>query len=432
MAEIFAVWRRFYVEAVNVVNFFKKAMKPIFVWLIAAVLALACSASAQNNEPKLGDSPPRIRLQKLLQAPEGAKADWAALEGKVVVLEFWATWCGPCVAAIPHLNELADRFKGQPVQFIAITDESPETIEPFLKRKPIHAWVGLNTDKAMFKAYGITGIPHTVIVSKTGKIAGVTHPVNLTESVLEDALAGKKLALGEPTGNRRGGIRAGEVPYDEAQGQPSLLQVVIRPSAADEGSGSGMASGSGGITITRCSVFSVLSHCYDISPVRIVTNCALPEGKFDFVVKTPSKSGDVARAWLRQAVESAFGLSAKREARDRDVFVLSAPNSEEVHLAPTVSTGGSSSSSGPGRMQGVNLGISSLAGFLEGYLGKPVLDNTGLTNRYDFELKWNEGTERPTPDVLRRAVREQLGLELAAATRPVEILVVEKAEKQAK
>ena len=44
-----------------------------------------------------------------------------SLKGKVVVLEFWTTWCGPCVAAIPHLNELSEKYADKPVQFIAIS-----------------------------------------------------------------------------------------------------------------------------------------------------------------------------------------------------------------------------------------------------------------------------------------------------------------------
>ncbi len=128
-------------------------MKRKFI-LIAGLLpwAICIHARAENGEPKVGEKPPPLGLERLLEAPAGAKANWAALKGKVVVLEFWATWCGPCVAAIPHLNELADQFKGKPVQFIAITDEDEKTIGSFLKKKPIRARVGLDTDKSMFKA----------------------------------------------------------------------------------------------------------------------------------------------------------------------------------------------------------------------------------------------------------------------------------------
>src|SRR5262245_46570784 len=91
-----------------------------------AVYAVPCliltSAVALGADPTkaavVGEPAPPLTLERLLQAPAGAKADWSALRGHVVVLEFWATWCVPCVRAVPHLNDLAEQFKDQPVQFL--------------------------------------------------------------------------------------------------------------------------------------------------------------------------------------------------------------------------------------------------------------------------------------------------------------------------
>lgn len=386
-------------------------------------------ARGQSSQPKAGDQPPPLKLKTLLQAPEETKASWGALKGKVVVLEFWATWCGPCVGAISHLNDLADRFKDRPVQFIAVTDEDEKVIAPFLKKKPMHAWIGLDTDKSMFKDYGITSIPHTVVVDKTGRIAAITHPVELTEQALSDVLAGKKLALAQPT--QQGGTRAGEVPYESNRGQPALFQVLIQPSSADPQPGSGMScSVNGSLTISGMTVFDLLSSCYGISPVRILTNSTLPAGKFDFVVKTPAKEDAAARSWLRPAVEAAFGLVAKRQTNEMDVLLLSVALPNAVGLAPTVSSGGSTYSCEPGRVEAINQSSGCIAGTLEAWLRKPVIDETGLTNGYDFELKWAVGgDERATTDALIRAVRERLGLELTVARRPVEVLVVQRVSK---
>jgi uncharacterized protein (TIGR03435 family) len=407
------------------------SMKQTFFLLgVAITLANSPAACGQSSDPKVGDRPPPLKLNALLQAPDEAKASWDALKGKVVVLEFWATWCGPCVAAISHLNELAEQFKDRPVQFIAITDEDEKIIDPFLKKKPMQAWVGLDTDKSMFKDYGIKGIPHTVVVDKNGKIAAIIHPTRLTGQILQEVLAGKKPALAQSTEEGAWSISAGEVPYESDRAKPSLFQVLIRPSSADAQNHIGMSSGNGSLTISGSSVFNVLSSCYGISPVRILTNCILPAGPFDFVVKTPSKDDNVARNWLRQAVETTFGLGAKRQTNQMDVFLLSVAKPDADGLAPTVSNGGSSSSSGPGRIQAINAAIESLAVDLENRLGKPVIDETGLTNHYDFELKWkDEGDKHSKSGVLVRAIREQLGLELKAAKRPVEVLVVDRVAK---
>ena len=377
---------------------------------------------AETNEPKTGDKPPPLGLEDLLQAPAGANASWAALKGKVVVLEFWATWCGPCVAAVPHLNELADQFQDKPVLFIAITDEEQKVVETFLKKKRIHAWIGLDTDKSMFKAYGVTGIPHTVVVDKNGKIAGITHPTALTEKHLKDLLAGKKIALASP--QRGEGLRAGEFPGNTKPESAPLFQVIISPSESENNSS---ASGGGRLTVLGSTVMNILTLCYSINSMRIVTNSALPDSKFDFVIKTPVGQDNTAKDWLRQAVETTFGLTAQREPREMDVFVLTAGSLVAERLTPTASTEGSSSSFGPGRFKGVNQPISSLAWGLESILKKPVIDQTALTNRYDLELQWEEkDQEHPDPDTLIGAVREQLGLDLTPAKRPVEVLVVDK------
>lgn len=401
-------------------------MRHTLIALLATMaLTMPSVAQTKGGGPNVGDPPPALSFQKLLQTPDGAVADWAALKGKVVVLEFWATWCGPCIGAIPHLNTLADHFKAQDVQFIAITDEDEKVIVPFLKRKPIHAWVGLNTDRSMFTNYGISVIPHTVIVNRNGKIAAIMHPVSLTDAVISNVLAGKKL---EPS--RGFSIRAGELPEKSGKTQPSLFQVIIRRAVEEPGGGSGMSSGNGSITLTRSTIFNALSSCYNISSVRIVTNTALPTNAFDFVVKTTSRSDKQARTWLRTAVEQTFGLSAKRQTRNMDVFILTAGKDAAARLAPTVSNGGSSCQSGPGRFQAVNQNMAGLTGTLENKLGKPVFDETGLTNGYDYELTWPEDEkEDPTPDVLVKALHDQLGLELKKARRQVEVVVINKSSK---
>jgi uncharacterized protein (TIGR03435 family) len=149
------------------------------------------------------------------------------------------------------------------------------------------------------------------------------------------------------------------------------------------------------------------------------------------VIKTQSKQMGVVHGWLRRTVENTFGLTAKRQPREMDVFVLTVGTQPAEHLSTTVSTGGSSSSSGGGSLQGANLGIESIAASLEDFLGKPVVDETQLTNRYDFQLLWDEaGAEDAKQGRIVGAVREQLGLELTPAKRQIEVLVVEAAKDQ--
>jgi uncharacterized protein (TIGR03435 family) len=388
------------------------------VFLTTACAQFILSAIGASG-PARGEKPPPLGFESTLQAPAGVQPSWTALKGKVVVLEFWATWCGPCIAAMAHLNELADNLKDQPIQFIAITEEDQKVVEPFLRKKPIHAWIGLDTDKSMSKDYGITGIPHTVVVDRDGIIAAITHPSYLTEKYLRDLLAGKKAALAQDETQSR--FEPQQVPARSKPERANLFQVMIRPS---EGGPSSSSSSRGGLTMSGATVLDILSLSFNINRARIVTSSALPQGRFDLAIKMPNTDNEKLKNWLQQAVESAFGVTARRETREMDAFVLKAGQLTE-HLVPTGSTGTSSMSSGGGSLNCVNQSINSLAGSLEEMLNKPVLNETGLTNAYDFQLLWDETKSGPADPVeLTRALHEQLGLNLAPAKKTVELLLV--------
>ncbi len=116
-----------------------------FTVTVAMVVASEFSSfSVLAHGPEIGKAAPPLTLSGVLQAPANTIATWEALRGKVVVIDFWATWCPPCRESIPHWNELVDTFKDKPVIFIAITDQHDQIVSAFLKRMPIYSWVGLD------------------------------------------------------------------------------------------------------------------------------------------------------------------------------------------------------------------------------------------------------------------------------------------------
>lgn len=111
------------------------------------------------------------------RAPEISAKEWInlakpvtlrSLRGKVVLVEFWATWCGPCVELIPHLNELHQKYAGSNFQFVSLVEEGHKTMDPFLKRNHIEYPVGLESGSV--EDYGVEGIPHAFAIGTDGKI----------------------------------------------------------------------------------------------------------------------------------------------------------------------------------------------------------------------------------------------------------------------
>jgi len=362
--------------------------------------------------PKVGERAPELKLDQLLQAPAGASATWEALKGKVVVLDFWTTWSGEYVAAIAHRNELAEKLADQPVQFIAITNETPKVVAAFLKKKRMKAWVALDPDWATFRAFGLRAIPHTVLVDREGVIVGMTQPIELTEQVLRDVLAGEKPSLPKRSEDNEPRVK------DDS---PPLFQVIIRE-ALDTRQGR-VSSRPGTMELSGLDVRFLLASAYEIQTTRLFADDPLPEGSYDAIISTPEGKRGATNRLLRDALKATFGLRVERVQRGMDAYVMSVPRGGRGKLEPTV-TRGYSTQFGDGKFTATSLDLDGLASMLEQKLGRPVVNETKTAGRYDMELAWTQDDT----DSLIAAVKEQLGLELVSERRSVQVGVVRAAK----
>ena len=118
----------------------------------------------------IGKESPDFDLLKI----DGTPCKLKDYRGKVVIIDFWASWCGPCVRSMPLLLELSREYHDLGVELILINvEESEERIRKFLERIEVTPTVAMDTDGSVSKQYAVSGIPQTVIVDRDGGIANI-------------------------------------------------------------------------------------------------------------------------------------------------------------------------------------------------------------------------------------------------------------------
>lgn len=131
-----------------------------------------------NDKLAVGSPAPELDIQEWIKGDKVEKLE----EGRAYIVKFWATWCAPCRASIPHLTELASHYKT--VTFIGVSDEEPGVIRPFVQRMgskmeyTVAADNRERTKRKWMRAAGQTGIPCAFIVDQNTKIAYIGHPMD--------------------------------------------------------------------------------------------------------------------------------------------------------------------------------------------------------------------------------------------------------------
>jgi thiol-disulfide isomerase/thioredoxin len=387
--------------------------------LITLVAVLLGTAPLWAHLEKGTPAPPLDSL-KLLQAPLGARADWASLKGKVVVLEFWATWCSPCVASLPHINQLVESLDPAKFQFISIDDEDLKAVQRFLTKKKMDGWVGVDTSGGVIAWYGIKSRPTSIIIDGNGKIVAATEIDSVSAANLQAVAEGKSVMF-KPVSE----TNTSDCAYTADAATQPLFSVSLSK-AAPAAKDSQVNHLPTGTDFLGGSADGFMTNVFNPFENRYVVKEPLPEGRYDLRMNFVDVPKSVMDSVVQQAVLSGLHLQIQPKTVTKNAYILRATEASKKLLSPSASTHKVKRGYWHGIYILMNGTMDDLAYILATGLENPVVNETGIDGAFDarFTITGND------VDTLNAALRSNLGLELVQGNQEMSITVLEVSKQE--
>jgi peroxiredoxin len=170
-----------------------KNSAPAFAYMELATLVRYEHVQITFDDPQFAEAMARLEADDrkrehpefTLQDLAGKKWDFSDLRGKVVVVNFWATWCPPCRKEMPDLETLYERFQAKGLVVLAISDEEAAKVTPFIRERGVTFPVLLDPGRKVNKAFIVEGIPHSFVYDREGKLVAQSIDMRTQKQFLE-------------------------------------------------------------------------------------------------------------------------------------------------------------------------------------------------------------------------------------------------------
>lgn len=162
-----------------------------------SVTSLFCLGQQPLGPLKIGDPVPDIVLENIVNYP-GGSACISDFNDKLLILDFWGTWCRPCIEAIPRLEQLKIQFDNQ-LQILMVTPQPPNTISKFFSDRKV-SLASVTEDQKLSKLFPHKYVPHEVWI-KNGNVIAITNATDVTADNIKSQLSDNPLVMDEKKSN---------------------------------------------------------------------------------------------------------------------------------------------------------------------------------------------------------------------------------------
>ncbi len=380
--------------------------------LVAACCVSMVSELPAHEEPRLGARPPNLSITP---AEDSAKwSGWDELAGKTVIIEFWATWCSPCIGSLAKLNELVSSREDTMV--VAISDDSLENQAKFIRKYPSIRFFSDNQEQT-FQRYKALTIPHCVVVGPDGLIKAITLPHNLNADILSQIAKGEEIELPLKAG-RRADVEWDFKPDIDGQMHEPTFQIIIEPTICESAGARqpphGRSYSADGVTVE-----TIAGAAFGLNYTRI--DCQIPakirHQQYRVSIWVPSGKESSLGATMWEAVQKVAPVKADFHSVEKDVYVLSRDPSRTL---PASTATGEGIGFSRGLLDGAGVTTKQLAFAIENFAQMPVVDETGIDFCFDAKLKYDVSDFA----ILENQLTQQLGLKLTKERRQVRLLFI--------
>lgn len=275
----------------------------------------------------VGSVAPKFDIEEVVNK-ENTKIE--SFEDHIIVLDFWAIWCTPCVESIPDLNNLYEEFKSKNVQFISISDDPLRKLQNFLEFKEVNYPVVVDEDGSEFRKFNVNSRPRNYILNRKGIVVYSGNSIN--RDLIEMAIKSETIKINKDDQKTpivkehnlkiitNGGFSPGDDPIvtgmkimlgeRDVTGMKKISQFIIRPSLEKAFSGRGFRTTKEfvGVTYSGGRISEILQFICELPSLQRIEDNSSDTIRYDIIYWKKSKSLKLAFDEIQQELLEGLNL----------------------------------------------------------------------------------------------------------------------------